>query len=142
MPMVEAVVASVVGSDKIAKNVNADEAAVLGAALYGAGITRGFRTKDIRVQDLIPVGIDVTYEADKSDEGECKRAAVDQDAAAETMPVIDVEPRIITTHLFPALAKTGVKKTMTFKKTSDFAVRFSYQNDPKCVRSSTCIYCA
>lgn len=40
-----------------------------GAALYGAGITRGFRTKDIRVQDITPYGIDVSYEADKSSEG-------------------------------------------------------------------------
>lgn len=42
-----------------------------GAALYGAGITRGFRTKDIRVQDITPYGIDVSYEADKVTEGAC-----------------------------------------------------------------------
>jgi hypoxia up-regulated 1 len=41
-----------------------------GAALYGAGITRGFRTKDIRVHDITPYGIDVSYEADKASEGE------------------------------------------------------------------------
>lgn len=64
MPMVEAAVRGIVGEEKIAKNVNADEAAVMGAALYGAGITRGFRTKDIRVQDITPFGIDVSYEAD------------------------------------------------------------------------------
>nr|CRX79209.1 hypothetical protein ls5931a1_00047 [Leucosporidium scottii] len=107
VPMVQAAVASVVGEDKIAKNVNAEEAPVLGAALYGAGITRGFRTKDIRVQDITPYGIDVSYEADKVTE--------------------DAEPRTINTHLFPVLAKTGVKKTMTFKKTSDFAIQFSYR---------------
>ncbi|KDE04159.1 hypothetical protein MVLG_05384 [Microbotryum lychnidis-dioicae p1A1 Lamole] len=61
VPMVQAAVAAFVGEDKIAKNVNADEAAVLGAALYGAGLTKGFRTKDIRVQDITPFGIDVTY---------------------------------------------------------------------------------
>jgi hypothetical protein len=40
-----------------------------GAALYGAGITRGFRTKDIRVQDLTPYGIDVAYQAEKASAG-------------------------------------------------------------------------
>lgn len=69
VPVVQRAIADKVGEDKIAKNVNADEAAVLGAALYGAGITRGFRTKDIRVQDLTPFGIDMAYEAEKSSPG-------------------------------------------------------------------------
>ena len=68
--MVEGAVRAFVGEDKIAKNLNADEAAVMGAALYGAGITRGFRTKDIRVQDVATYGIDVSYEADRKDEGQ------------------------------------------------------------------------
>lgn len=69
VPVVQRAIAAKVGEEKIAKNVNADEAAVLGAALYGAGITRGFRTKDIRVQDLTPFGIDMAYEAEKSSPG-------------------------------------------------------------------------
>ncbi|SCV73166.1 BQ2448_7091 [Microbotryum intermedium] len=107
VPMVQAAVAAFVGEDKIAKNVNADEASVLGAALYGAGQTKGFRTKDIRVQDLTPFGIDVAYPVDTKSTNE--------------------EARIITTHLFPAWSKTGVKKTMTIKKTQDFALTFTYQ---------------
>ncbi|KAM0786120.1 hypothetical protein ACM66B_006930 [Microbotryomycetes sp. NB124-2] len=107
VPMVQAAVASVVGEDRIAKNVNADEANVLGAALYGAGLTRGFRTKDIRVKDINLFGIDVSYEADKASE--------------------DTEPRSIKTHLFPALSKLGVKKTMTIKKTKDFSLHFTYR---------------
>ncbi|KWU43807.1 actin-like ATPase domain-containing protein [Rhodotorula sp. JG-1b] len=107
VPVVQRAIAAKVGEEKIAKNVNADEAAVLGAALYGAGITRGFRTKDIRVQDLTPFGIDMAYEAEKSS--------------------ADAEARVITTHLFPPMAKTGAKKTLTFRKTKDFAVDFSYR---------------
>ncbi|GAA5930859.1 uncharacterized protein JCM15063_002480 [Sporobolomyces koalae] len=107
VPMVQHAVASFVGEDKIAKNVNADEAAVLGAGLYGAGITRGFRTKDIRVQDLSPYAIDVAYEAENSKDGS--------------------DPRIITTHLFPANSKTGNKKTLTLRKTDDAALDFSYR---------------
>ncbi|SCZ94651.1 BZ3500_MvSof-1268-A1-R1_Chr12-3g04022 [Microbotryum saponariae] len=108
VPMVQAAVAAFVGEDKIAKNVNADEAAVLGAALYGAGLTKGFRTKDIRVQDITPFGIDVTYPIDTKTN--------------------EQEPRIITTHLFPSGSKTSIKKTMTLKKTQDFALTFSYQS--------------
>ncbi|GAA5862012.1 hypothetical protein JCM3774_006140 [Rhodotorula dairenensis] len=107
VPVVQRAIADKVGEDKIAKNVNADEAAVLGAALYGAGITRGFRTKDIRVQDLTPFGIDMAYEADKASP--------------------DADTRVLTTHLFPPMAKTGAKKTLTFRKTRDFAVDFSYR---------------
>ncbi|KAL8277095.1 hypothetical protein RQP46_010523 [Phenoliferia psychrophenolica] len=110
VPMVEAAVRQFVGEDKIAKNLNADEAAVMGAALYGAGITKGFRTKDIRVQDVSPYAVDVAYEADKKDE--------------------EAEPRTIRTHLFPALSKLGTTKTMTFKKSADFAIQFSYRKSP------------
>ncbi|GAA5840368.1 hypothetical protein JCM5353_002503, partial [Sporobolomyces roseus] len=107
VPMVQQAVAAFVGEDKIAKNVNADEAAVLGAGLYGAGVTRGFRTKDIRVQDLSPYAIDVAYQAENSKDSS--------------------DPRVITTHLFPAFAKTGNKKTLTLRKTEDFALDFSYR---------------
>ncbi|KAM0747743.1 actin-like ATPase domain-containing protein [Meredithblackwellia eburnea MCA 4105] len=110
VPMVEAAVRNYVGEDKIAKNVNADEAAVMGAALFGAGLSPGFRTKEIRVQDITPYAIDVSYEADKASE--------------------DAEPRRITTHLFPAFSKLGVTKTMTFKKTKDFSIQFSHRKTP------------
>lgn len=41
-----------------------------GAALYGAALTKGFRTKDIRVQDMVTYGIDISYEADLVEGGE------------------------------------------------------------------------
>ncbi|BGP19879.1 hypothetical protein JCM10213_008647 [Rhodosporidiobolus nylandii] len=107
VPMVQRAIAEKVGEERIAKNVNADEAGVLGAALYGAGITRGFRTKDIRVQDLAPLAVDVAYQADKASP--------------------DAEPRVITTHLFPAFSKTANKKTLTIRKTEDFDLEFSYR---------------
>ncbi|GAA5878109.1 hypothetical protein JCM16303_002848 [Sporobolomyces ruberrimus] len=107
VPMVQEAVAAFVGEDKIAKNVNADEAAVLGAGLYGAGVTRGFRTKDIRVQDMSTYAIDVAYQAENSKDSS--------------------EPRVITTHLFPAHSKTANKKTLTLRQTEDFALDFSYR---------------
>lgn len=124
--MVEAAVKSLIGEDKIAKNVNADEAAVMGAALYGAGITRGFRTKDIRVQDIAPYGIEVSYEADKSDTGMPRSLFLASRPTKRTAVHTDTEPRMVKTLLFPALSKLGAKKTMSFKKTSDFSLLFSY----------------
>jgi hypoxia up-regulated 1 len=133
VPVVQRAIAAKVGEEKIAKNVNADEAAVLGAALYGAGITRGFRTKDIRVQDLTPFGIDMAYEAEKSSPGALRFSACTFPPRADlsdlmvSLSSLDAESRVITTHLFPPMAKTGAKKTLTFRKTKDFAVDFSYR---------------
>jgi hypothetical protein len=52
------------GSAKIAQNVNADEAAVLGAAFYGASLSRQFRTKTIKLQDVAAHDIQVSYESE------------------------------------------------------------------------------
>jgi hypoxia up-regulated 1 len=67
VPMIQEAVANLVGTDKISKNLNADEAAVMGAALYGAGLSRQYRTKDIRLAGLNPYAIDVAYTADNSE---------------------------------------------------------------------------
>ncbi|KAH8107309.1 hypothetical protein DFH11DRAFT_1691777 [Phellopilus nigrolimitatus] len=55
--MVQAAVRAAVGESKIATSVNVDEAAVLGAALYGVSINRQFHTKDTRVTDILLVCI-------------------------------------------------------------------------------------
>ena len=54
VPFVQSAIRSVLGdehSDKIAQNVNTDEAAVLGAAYYGAGLSRQFKMKSIEVHE-------------------------------------------------------------------------------------------
>lgn len=100
VPMVQDAVTALVGADKITKNLNADEAAVMGAALYGAALSRQYRTKDIRLTGLNPYAVDVAYPADS--------------AGART----------ITSTLFPANSKLGVQKTMTLRKTEDFDLVF------------------
>jgi hypoxia up-regulated 1 len=52
------------GSSKIRSNVNADESAVFGAAFKGAGLSGGYRVKDIRTGDSpgYAVGLKWTYE--------------------------------------------------------------------------------
>jgi len=111
--------------DKIATNVNADEAAVLGkglnlvaylitdylsgAALHGASLSRQFKTKPIKVTDIHVHDIQVSYFA----------AATSANA----------RPRSITTTIFPAGSKVGTKKVLTFKRKEDFTLFFDYKNE-------------
>lgn len=38
----------------------------MGAVLYGAGLSAQFKTKDIRVQDMTPYSVEMTYDSDES----------------------------------------------------------------------------
>ena len=87
--------------------MNADEASVLGAALYGAGLSRQFKTKDIRITDIGPYDIQVSYQTESKQAG--------------------ARPRNINTVIFPANTKTGTKKTLTFKRQEDFKVKLAYK---------------
>ncbi|KAG2117711.1 Hsp70 protein-domain-containing protein [Suillus clintonianus] len=104
-PMVQAAVKSAVGEDRIALNVNADESAVLGAALYGASLSRQFKTKDIRVTDVLIHDIQASYLA--STPG----------------------TRTIHTAVLPAGSKHGARKTLTFKRKEDFSLVLNYPNE-------------
>ncbi|KAH9851306.1 actin-like ATPase domain-containing protein [Lenzites betulinus] len=109
-PMVQEAVKAAAGANKIAQNVNADEAAVLGAALHGAALSRQFKTKDIRISDIGPYDIQVSYQAEAKNPG--------------------ARPRTINTLVFPSGSKTGTKKTLTFKRQDDFAVKLAYKTSP------------
>lgn len=51
VPFVQQALLSVVQEHQIARNVNADEAAVMGAVFRGAGLSGSFRVKDIQLTD-------------------------------------------------------------------------------------------
>nr|ODN95058.1 hypoxia up-regulated 1 [Cryptococcus depauperatus CBS 7855] len=52
VPLVQTALKTVLGGeDKIAQNVNSDEAAVLGAAFYGAALSKQFRVKPIEIKE-------------------------------------------------------------------------------------------
>ncbi|PCH43121.1 actin-like ATPase domain-containing protein [Wolfiporia cocos MD-104 SS10] len=115
-PMIQAALKAAVG-DKIAMNVNADEAAVLGAALHGASLSRQFKTKDIKVTDIGAYDIQVSYPAEaKSSNSNAK-------------------PRTINTLVLPSGSKTGSRKTLTFKRSDDFSVKLAYKAQP-----APCVY--
>ncbi|TBU57224.1 actin-like ATPase domain-containing protein [Dichomitus squalens] len=106
-PMIQDAVKAAVGANKLAYNVNADEAAVLGAALHGASLSRQFRTKDIRITDIGPYDIHISYQAESKQPG--------------------ARPRTINSLVFPSGSKTGTKKTLTFKRQDDFKVKLGYK---------------
>ncbi|KAL5498189.1 LHS1 [Sanghuangporus vaninii] len=118
-PVVQASVKSTVGDSKIATSVNADEAAVLGAALYGASISPQFRTKDIKVTDIVPYDIQISYLSQPKT----------LDSAEDAQTPLTAQ-RTLHTLVFPAGSKVGIKKTMTFKRKDDFVVNMSYKNPP------------
>lgn len=113
-PMVQAAVKATVGDNKIAVSVNADEAAVLGAALYGASVSPQFRTKDIKVQDIVPYDIQISY--------------LSQPKLLESEQAqVPLTPRTINAVVFPAGSKAGGKKTMTFKRKDAFNITLAYK---------------
>lgn len=81
----------------------------LGAAFYGASLSRQFKTKDIKVSDISPYDIQISYLAASSSSSS--------------------RPRTITTLIFPANSKTGTKKTLTFKRKEDFTISLDYKNE-------------
>ncbi|EJD05176.1 actin-like ATPase domain-containing protein [Fomitiporia mediterranea MF3/22] len=127
-PMVQASLKTAVGEGRIATSVNADEAAVLGAALYGASISPSFRTKDIKVADVVPYDIQISYlsqskvvlnsNSNSDEEGR---------GGGEGGQIPLTTPRTLNTLVFPAGSKVGSKKTMTFKRKDDFNVTMSYK---------------
>lgn len=64
IPKVQEILALKVGIDKIAKNVDQDEAAVMGAGYLAATQSPAFRVKEIAVKDINISPVQVTYETD------------------------------------------------------------------------------
>ncbi|KAF9923520.1 hypothetical protein FBU30_006442 [Linnemannia zychae] len=106
IPSIQARLAEVVGEDKIAKNVNGDEAAVMGAVFRAAGLSRQFKVKEIRLKDISPFPIEVKYT------GEAK------DASTPGKPFL--------TSIFNKGSTLGTRKIMSFKRVTDFGFDLQY----------------
>jgi hypoxia up-regulated 1 len=95
---VQAAIKTVLGSDeKIAQNVNADEGAVLGAAYYGAALSRQFKMKKLEVKELSMREYTYSKVGDES------------------------KPKV----LFPIGTPLGTKRTLTFPAFGDIALGFA-----------------
>ncbi|KAG8842725.1 lumenal Hsp70 protein [Serendipita sp. 405] len=107
VPMVQSAIKAAFGEGKIAHKVNADEAAVLGAAFYGASQSRQFKTKEVKIQDRVLNGLDieVSYLAESKTGGQ----------------------RTIHTSVLPSTSSYGAKKVLTFKRKEDFSFILGYK---------------
>lgn len=88
----------------------------MGAALYGAGISRQFKTKDIRVQTISPHSVSTSYNITK---------------ASSSPEEAEADIKTVTTTIFGVKSKLGAKKIIRMKKTEDFSVQFAYTNQPE-----------
>lgn len=96
VPAVQKILKKTIGNDKLAQNVNADEAAVLGAAFRGASISNQFRlTQEIKIKDVTALPIQITYDSEQ--------------AKKQTR-----------TTLFQEYGNMGIRKIVNLKKSSDF----------------------
>ena len=88
MPFVQKQLETVAGgSDKIKTNVNADEAAVMGAAFKAAGISPSFRVKDIRASEISGVGVGLKWMAEGKERSQKLFASTSQVGPEKQVPV-------------------------------------------------------
>ncbi|KAF9287722.1 hypothetical protein BGZ88_008480 [Linnemannia elongata] len=106
VPSIQTNLAAIVGEDKIAKNVNGDEAAVMGAVFRAASLSRQFKVKEVRLKDISPFPIEVKYT------GEAK------DASTPGKPFL--------TSIFNERSVLGTRKIMSFKRVTDFGFDLQY----------------
>ncbi|KAL1923276.1 uncharacterized protein VTP21DRAFT_8256 [Calcarisporiella thermophila] len=106
IPAIQNILKEAVGKDRIAKNVNQDEAAVLGAALRAAGLSRQYRVKEFRIKDIHLFPIEVRYKSEPKENSQ--------------------ESKVSHTTLFPGHAALDAKKIVTFKRTGDFDIDVKY----------------
>ena len=81
-----------------------------GAALYGAGISRQFKTKDIRITDMAPYDILVAHPAPAKADG--------------------AKPRVLNALIFATGSPYPKKKTLTLKNKEDITLQLHYRNPP------------
>ncbi|KAJ3330875.1 Hypoxia up-regulated protein 1 [Blyttiomyces sp. JEL0837] len=98
-------IVSKINRDRIAQNVNQDEAGVLGAGFRAAGISKQFKVKDIRIKDVVEFPVEVVYE-------------------------VEPKSKEVHTTLFSKASTLGAKKLMNFKRVSDFEFTLGYKDAP------------
>ncbi|KAG0254523.1 hypothetical protein BG011_005685 [Mortierella polycephala] len=106
VPSVQTNLAAVIGKDKIAKNVNGDEAAVMGAVFRAASLSRQFKVKEVRLKDISLFPVEVKYTGESSD------------------PAIPGKPFL--TPIFAERSVLGTRKIMSFKRVTDFNFDLQY----------------
>ncbi|KAL3707441.1 lumenal Hsp70 protein [Talaromyces marneffei ATCC 18224] len=87
------------GSGKLRTNVNADEAAVFGAAFKGAALSPSFRVKDIRAVDFASYAVSIKWTSDEKERQQKLFTPTSQIPAGEDVietPVLNVATQNLT----------------------------------------------
>ncbi|XP_062869814.1 hypoxia up-regulated protein 1 [Trichomycterus rosablanca] len=109
VPKVQEVLSKAVGRDDLGKNINADEAAAMGAVYQAAALSKAFKVKPFLVRDAAVFPIQVEFSRDTEDEGGEK--------------VIKHNKRL----LFQRMAPYPQRKVITFNRyTDDFSFYINY----------------
>ncbi|KAL6600908.1 HSP70-domain-containing protein [Neocallimastix sp. 'constans'] len=116
IPKVQETLKELVGDEKIAKNVNSDEAVVLGGGFKAAASSRQFRVREIRIKDINNAPIEVVYDSE----------------ITEKRP----EGKVIHTMLYNSKALLGAKKLMNFRRLTDFEFSINNKDDSDSEESS------
>ncbi|CAZ80856.1 unnamed protein product [Tuber melanosporum] len=95
------------GAEKISKQVNPDESAVLGATFKGAAESGAFKVKEIRTQDIGAFGVSIKYKKD----AEAKKETVQQ--------------------IFPFYSKIGSEKVIPFSRNSELTFNTVHNLPPR-----------
>ncbi|KAG0235393.1 hypothetical protein BGW42_005372 [Actinomortierella wolfii] len=112
IPSVQASLAEVVGEDKLAKNVNGDEAAVMGAVFRGASLSRQFKVKEVKLKDRTMFPIEVNYTGETKENGSTGKPFV--------------------TPIYKEGSILGTRKIVSFKRVTDFDFDLQYGDvDPE-----------
>ncbi|KAF9968117.1 hypothetical protein BGZ70_006516 [Mortierella alpina] len=106
IPSVQANLAAIVGENNIAKNVNMDEAAVMGAVFRAASLSKQFKVKEVRLKDISLFPIEVKYTGESKD--------------------VNTPGKPFVTPIFGARSTIGTSKIMSFKRVTDFGFDLTY----------------
>ncbi len=116
VPFVQRELIGIVGEDKIARNVNADESAVMGAVFRGAALSGQFRVKEVRLSDITPFSYQYVV-------GSTSRTSLRKLKLADYTE--------LSQTLFSSLQAVPSEMNLTFSETSDFDLVITYEASEK-----------
>jgi hypoxia up-regulated 1 len=103
VPSVQTSLTALMGAEKMARNVDGDEAAVFGAVYHAAAVSAQFRTRrEIRIKDITWKGVSLKYNP------------VDSPKTPKVLPLFGPKSRI------------GAKKLVTFEQSGNFTFGLFY----------------
>lgn len=109
-PKVQEGLLKVTERESLNKSLNADEAAVFGAAYFAASLSSTFRVRDIALHDVQPYSISARIDRDKKKGGFFSRN--EKEAAVDSQIV----------KIFESNGKVPARKSVTLKRSGDFGV--------------------